>query len=147
MWATIIMTILSFILTKKKTGSTSKALAVAALAGAGTYYATTQTDWFDDDNPLTSWPTSSGAATSGGTTITDANGKPVNVPGSGTTAQVVGGLVGQTIVTTGKVLTSWGGTGTATVIGTSNLTSGGLSGIPTWAKVLGIGGLIYLFTK
>lgn len=60
MWATIIMTILSFILTKKKTGSTSKALAVAALAGAGTYYATTQTDWFDDDNPLTSWPTSSG---------------------------------------------------------------------------------------
>lgn len=147
MWATIIMTILSFILTKKKTGSTSTALAAAALAGAGTYYATTQTDWFSADNALTSWPSGANAATSGGKPIIDANGQPVNVPGSGTTAKVVSGLVGQTIDTTGKVLTSWGGTGTATVIGTSNLTSGGSSDIPTWAKVLGIGGLIYLIAK
>lgn len=147
MWATIIMTILSFILTKKKTGSTSTALAAAALAGAGTYYATTKTDWFDDDNLLTSWPTGTNPATLGGATVTDANRNPVQVPGSGSTSQVVGGLVGQTIDTTGKVLTSWGGTGTATVIGTSNLTNGDPSSIPTWAKVLGLGGLFYLLAK
>lgn len=147
MWATIIMAILSFILTKKKTGSTSTALAAAALAGAGTYYATTRTDWFDGDNPLTSWP-GADKATSGGQTVTDANGKTVYVPGTSlaTGGPTGAGLVGQTIDTTGKVLTSWGGTGTATVIGASNLTSG-RSGLPDWAKVAGIFGIGFLLLK
>lgn len=147
MWATIIMTILSFILTKKKTGSTSTALAAAALAGAGTYYATTQTDWFGDGNPLTSWP-EAGKATSGGQTVTDANGKTVYVPGANiaTSGPTGVGLVGQAIDTTGKVLTSWGGTGTATVVGTSNLTSG-RSGLPNWVKVAGVAGIGFLLLK
>lgn len=148
MWLTIIMTILSFILTKKKTGSTSTALAGAALAGAGTYYATTQTDWFDKDNVLTSWPKPS-TATTGGTTVTDANGNTVVVPGGalGTATNPGVGLVGQVVDTTGKVLTGWGGTGTAAVIGTSNLTSGGASSIPTWGWVVAALGLGFLILK
>lgn len=48
MWLTLLITLLSFVLTKMSGGNDKKALGTAALAGAGTYLATTQTDWGKD---------------------------------------------------------------------------------------------------
>lgn len=154
MWTTIIMIVLSFILTRKKTGSTGTALAAAALAGAGTYYATTQTDWFDKDNALTSWPEDSAklvqAVDSEGNPITDADGQPVMVPNKvGTTTGQVGngsGVIGTVVGTTGEVLKSWGGTGTATVIGAGAVASK-VGDVPPWVMWAGLGLLVYSVIK
>ena len=44
-WLSIIMAIISFFVSKKNGASTGASLAVAGLAGAGTYYASHNTDW------------------------------------------------------------------------------------------------------
>lgn len=121
-WVTIILTLLSFFLTKAKTGSTSKAVLAAALAGGATY-AVTHSD-FAADTALaeydgvvnTAWP----VLDETGQQILDANGKPVQAVSGATLASsgTAGAPAGGGIVSSAAgVLTSWGATGTAGVIG------------------------------
>lgn len=120
MWLTIIVWIISFLLTKKKTGSNATAaLAATGIAGA-TYFAT------DAGNPA-SW-----VNTVGGQTPT-ADGTPTVTDGA--TGSTLGSLGTQLIKTTGETVQSLGPMGTAGVIGAIGATTGsGIFGsIPGWA--------------
>lgn len=112
MWMTILVMLVSYFLTKKKTGSSTKAALVAGLAGAGTYYAQHETDWGKANlNAL-----DGDADTTETKPVLDADGKPVQNPdGSGVLTTAVKGAT--------DVLKSWGGTGTAAVIGTTAVAS------------------------
>lgn len=135
----IILALLSFLLTKKATGSTSKAVLAAGLVGAGSYYATKPATIADGS--------SSGgvvaaegrpAVDSTGKPIVDANGAPVLINGGGSI-----GSIDRMIDTTGRVLTSWGATGTAAVIGTTAVTtSSSLQKYLPW--ILGGAALLFL---
>lgn len=126
-WLTIAIMLISFFLTKKKTGSNTKAALVAGLAGAGSYFVTHETDWGranlgaldgvsdvvpagpkqpgDPDTPPEKGPDGKPVrpVTNGGKPITGADGSVLGSVGNGIT----------------DVLTSWGGAGTAAVIGTT----------------------------
>lgn len=128
-WLTILITLLSFFMSKRSGASNTKAALIAGLAGGATYYTTHQTDWGKatlgslDGVP----PAVTGAPLLGadGTTPITEGGAPVatNVPlvAGGTTS------TGGTGIT--DVLKSWGATGTAAVIGTAAAATG--SGIFT----------------
>lgn len=122
-WLSIIMFLVSFFTTKKKTnGNTAAALAAGALAGAGTYYVTHETEWgkenlgFLDGVITTPDPGTSGpsvtvpADTSGGTKVPTVNAG---------TGGFWGGMT--------DVLKDWGPTGVAGVIGTTGLVASGNS--------------------
>lgn len=128
MWMTILVMLVSYFLTKKKTGSSTKAALVAGLAGAGTYYAQHETDWGEANlNAL-----DGGADTTETKPVLDADGKPVQNPdGSGVLTTAIRG--------TTDVLMSWGGTGTAAVIGTTAVaSSSSLQKYIPWAIAAGI---------
>lgn len=112
-WAAIIMMLLSYFLSKKSGASDTKALLTAGLVGAGTYYVANETEWgqenlnwFEGDNDV---------QTGTQTPVKDANGNIVR--------DANGNILNKLIDSTGKVLTSWGGTGTAAVIGTTTIAS------------------------
>lgn len=139
-WITILITLLSFFVTKTKTGSTSKAAMVAALAGGATY-AYTHSD-FAAGTALAEYDGVSNAAgpivLPDGTTAKDANGVPILAAGPTTVS-----TAGELINAGAKVLTSWGATGTAAVIGTTAVaTSSSLKQYLPW--LLGAGALILL---
>lgn len=107
-WAALIMALLSFFVSKKNGASDSKAMLTAGLVGAGTYYVANETEWgqenlnwFSDDKQKPSVTTT--------TPITDSSGQPVKDSN--------GNIVYKVVDSAGKVLESWGGTGTAAVIG------------------------------
>jgi hypothetical protein len=132
-WLTIIMALISYFSQKKSGASNTKALLTAGLVGAGTYYVTHETDWgqanlgqFD------------GVPNPGATPVTDAGGTPLQDANG---LQVLGGLGTTAIKTTGDVLKSWGGTGTAAVVGTVALANGSLSKYIPWI----IGGVAAFF--
>lgn len=109
MWAAIIMALLSFFTAKKAGASDSKALLAAGVAGAGTYYVATETEWGEKN---LNWFESEGSdGKAGSTPVTDSTGKALVDSAGNTINKVVGG--------TADVLKSWGGTGTAAVIGTA----------------------------
>lgn len=143
MWVALIMALISFLGAKKNGASTSKALLGAAVVGAGTYYVATETDWGKStlgalDSKIDSWvnPVTGEAVTdqsklkplldAEGNQVFDANGKPLyestskkavqNPDGSWANA-LIGGVSG--------TLQSWGGAGTAAVIGTTALATSG----------------------
>lgn len=152
-WVSIIMALISFFLTKNKTGSTSKALAAGAIAGIGTYYVTHETDWGkanlgDLDGVATSVP----LVDKNGTAVLDPQGNAIKLPAGttvkynadGTVAKNAGGFP-LIVTTTADVLKSWGGTGTAAVIGTATV-----AGSDTLRKYLPwvlIGGAFLLLKK
>lgn len=107
-WAALILALLSFFTSKKSGASDSKALLTAGLVGAGTYYVANETewgqenlDWFSDDKQKPSVTTTVPVTNSSGQPVKDSNGN----------------IVYKVVDSAGKVLESWGGTGTAAVIG------------------------------
>lgn len=136
-WLTLIMTLLSFFLTKAKTGSTSKALLAGAAAGAVTYGVTHHTEWgrenlgtldgvdFDVDASKASGSSANNvqARDADGNPIVDSAGNPVYEKPTVKAAReeaVSPGIV-QTV---GSVLSSWGGVGTAAVVGATGAATG-----------------------
>lgn len=117
-WVTIIMTLLSFFLTKAKTGSTSKAVLAAGLVGGATYAYTHSN--YAAGGALASYDGVSNAGVAqlkaNGQPIIDAAGNPVVTAGPAKITD--GGSISDSVA---KVLTSWGATGTATVIGTTTV--------------------------
>lgn len=134
-WLSIILALLGFFLSKRNGASNTKALLTAGLAGAGSYYVTHETDWgkanlgaLDGvEQPLTE-----PLLDVNGNVITGPTGNPVVGPtvGSAVTTTPTGAIVpvsqgtGSGVVSTvGDVLKSWGGTGTAAVVGTTAVAS------------------------
>lgn len=140
-WLTIIIMLISFVTSKKSGASNTKALVTAGLAGAATYYVSHETEWGKANIGSLDGVLADGTAPlvdGAGTGVTTANGTPIKVDvGSANGSGVVG--------TIGKVLESWGGTGTAAVIGTTVVA--GDSNLRKWLPWLGLGALAYLFLK
>lgn len=126
----MIIALITAFLSKKSGASDGEALALGAGAGLGTYYVATQTDWGKsilsdlDGNP---------------TPLLDSEGNPVR----DAAGRVVYTNSGSTS-TIGDVLKSWGGTGTAAVLGTAGL----VASDDDWSKyipwVLGAVALVFL---
>lgn len=111
-WLSIFAWIVSFFLSKKKTKDTASAALIATGVAAGTYYLA------DPSNPDNLFKIGVD------TTKTASSDAPQVVTPSTTTSNTgvgntLGSLIGSTVDATGKVLTSWGPTGTAAVIGTA----------------------------
>jgi len=120
-WLSILLALLTFFTSKASGASNTKALVTAGLAGAGSYYVTHETDWGKANlGQLDGVIITDASANS---PIVDSNGNPV-LDESGTTmvAPIIDG-VGSNIT---DVLKSWGGAGTAAVIGTTAAASNGL---------------------
>lgn len=145
-WITIILTLLSFFLTKAKTGSTSKAALAAALVGGSTY-AVTHSD-FAAGTALAEYDGVVNTATpmldKTGQQVLNANGQPVQAVSGATLAPsgTAGAPAGGGIVSSAAgVLTSWGATGTAGVIGATAVAAD--SNLRKYLPFL-IGGAIFL---
>lgn len=123
----LITALISFFAAKKGGASDGQAALAGAAAGAGSYYVATNTEW------------GKGAVSSiekGWDSLFDANGEPL-LNGDGTAAKAPAGaepvlgedgqpvrdssgnVLWKLVDSAGNVLTSWGPTGTATVIGTT----------------------------
>lgn len=152
--AAIVVALISFFISKKSGASSAQAAAVGAAAGVGSYYVATETEWgkalFSNANGG-EWVV---AKDSAGNTITDDQGRTVYVPAGEKATVGADGKVAvasdgtwftKTLDTTKAVLTSWGGAGTAAVIGTTAVaTSSGLQKYLPW---LLIGGFTLLILK
>lgn len=97
-WLTIFMAVLAFFITKKNTGSTSKAALAAALAGGGTYAVTHDTDWgranlgeFDGVVPEVTIPGPNGTPIQGAPGATVGTTPETSKGGSGLTLPAIGG--------------------------------------------------------
>lgn len=109
----LIMALLTFFVSKKSGASDSKAMLAAGLAGAGSYYVATQTDWGQEN---LNWFESDADKTKATTVpLVDAKGNPVT--------DASGNVLTKVVSSTADVLKSWGGTGTAAVIGTTAVAS------------------------
>lgn len=133
-WASIISFLVTFLFQKKKGKSTSSALLAGAAVGAATYLLA---DPSNPDNLFRIGVDSTGTAAAGASTVQSAGA----VTTSGTSG--ITDVLGKTVTTAGSVLSSWGGTGTAAVIGTTALaTNSSLSKYLPW--VLGVGAILLL---
>lgn len=131
-WLTIILALLSFFASKASGASNTKALLTAGLAGAGSYYVTHKTDW-----GKAKLGALDGVDTAGtGAALVNTNGDPVVDANGGVVKQVVGG--------TFDTLKSWGGTGTAAVVGTAAAASSGLFSSSNLPWFIGAGVLLFL---
>lgn len=111
-WLTIILTLLSFFAAKANGASDTKALLTAGLAGAGTYYATHETEW--------------GRANLGDLDgLSSVEGTPV-VDGENTVPLTEGGSLKVLTNGTADVLKSWGATGASKVLATGAAVAGGI---------------------
>lgn len=153
MWLALIMTLISYFISKKSGASSTKAALTASAAGLGTYYVATQTEWGqsveqalddgwealvgEDGTTITNRDGSTAYAPKGSTPKLDASGAPMY----DSLGRAMVTLASDTVTTTGKVLESWGPTGTAAVIGTTAVATGGLD--PKWLWLAG--GLAALF--
>lgn len=128
----IILALISFFGAKKSGMKTGQAAAVGLAVGAGSYYVATETEWGKSlfGQSSTDWVRATDAQ---GNPVTDSSGNPVYVPsgekpvldanGKPVTA-ADGTWFTKTLDTTGKVLSSWGGAGTAAVIGATGAVTG-----------------------
>lgn len=140
MWITLIIMLVSYFLSKKSGASTGQAAAIAGVAGAATYYTATETDWgkstlgaIDDKidgwiNPTTKTVVPSGnvrvVTDSDGNAVTGVDGKPLYEDSANPATKSADGSWLNTLTSTaGGVLKSWGGAGTAAVIGTAGVVS------------------------
>lgn len=137
-WLSIIMALIAFFATKKKDGSnTGTALAAGAIAGLGTYYVTHETEWGQANlgsfDGVVTIPTAVTA------------GSPSTITKGGVTVPTQPGGANGSTSGLWDTLQSWGPTGTATVIGTTAVTtSNSLSKYIPW---LLIGGVALLITR
>lgn len=120
MWISIILALISFFTSKKSGASNSEALTNAALVGGGTYYVATQTAWGQKNLGLFDTPAGTGT---GGTPVLDKSGQAVIDPATG--LPMVSYANTQSGTGAADVLKSWGGTGTAAVIGTAAVATNG----------------------
>lgn len=107
------MFLLSYLTAKRAGGTDTQALLAAGLVGAGTYYATTSTDWGKAnlqplEDSLTAEPKV--VLDSKGNPVLDANGNPL--------------ISDKTNLF--DLFKSWGATGTATVIGAAGVATGAI---------------------
>lgn len=137
-WFSIIIALLTFFGSKKNGASNTKALLTAGLAGAGSYYVTHETEWGRANLGALDGVVPTGAVPleGAGGAVVDANGNPVRVGVNPTGETSVAGEVG-------GVLKSWGGTGTAAVIGTTAAATSGFFSSPAFKWILG-GGIALL---
>lgn len=125
-WLSIILALLAFFMSKRSGASNTKALLTAGLTGAGSYYVTHETDWGSANLGALD-----GVPAAGDAPLLDKDGKAITTPsGAPVTGPVLtapaGTGTGSGIVSTvGDVLKSWGGTGTAAVVGTTAVASSG----------------------
>lgn len=152
--ASIILALISYFTSKKSGASSAQAAMAGVAAGVGTYYVATETEWgksmFATTND-SSWVVAKDA---NGKTITDDQGRTVYVP-AGETAivdtngkvqvQADGTWFTKTLATTADVLKSWGGAGTAAVVGTAAVA--GSDNFKKYLPWLLIGGAVILLTK
>lgn len=127
----LLIALISYFASKKSGADDSTALGVAAVAGAGSYYVATQTDWGKGviSDLDAGWKNLIG---DDGNPVLDSAGKPQRIPDGSTPVKnadgsyaldALGNVVTTGIKTTGQVLQSWGGTGTAAVVGTAVVAS------------------------
>lgn len=126
----IVVALIGFFSAKKAGATSAQAGLVAAAAGAGSYYVATQTDWgksFFGDADKKMIP-----LMKDGVEVKDSNGNKVMVPEGSTVAvdgnnmtvtSPSGDVWKSTLDAAGGVLKSWGGTGTAAVIGAGAVAS------------------------
>lgn len=152
-WFSIIMALISFLLTKKKTGDTTKALAAGALVGLGSYYVSHETDWGRANLGSLDGVAPSTALVDGNGNPVLKGGQPVYVPAGSTVALNPDGTVKlgasgspSVIGATADVLKSWGGTGTAAVIGTTAVAASS-SSLTKYLPWLLAGGALLLLTR
>lgn len=117
-WASIIMFVLSFILSKKSGRSNAEAALIGTAAGAATYFLA------DPSNPdnlfeigVSDDPNATGTADS---SYPPSTNQPI-VADSVKTNDGFSNVAGKLVDATGKTLQSWGPAGTAAVIGTTTL--------------------------
>lgn len=149
----LITTLISFFASKKSGASDGEAALIAAGAGAGTYYVGTQTEWGKGiiDNienwvgikdkagqPVLNDDGSEVRMPQGATVVTDGNGVPQKDP--------QGNVMWKLVDSTGKVLQSWGPTGTAAVVGTGALAASD-DDLPSWLLPAGLGLAVYVLLK
>lgn len=154
-WLSIIMALISFFITKKKTGSTTAALAAGAIAGVGTYTLTHYTDWGQANlGSLDGIAAPATLTNPDGTVINDDAGNPIVVPAGSSVAKLPDGTYKvnangtvSVVDSIADVLKSWGGVGTAAVIGTTAVSAGGSDKFEKWFPYLLIGGMALLILK
>lgn len=148
----IILALISYFTSKKAGASSAQAGLVAAGVGVGSYYVATQTDWgksFFSDADAKMIP-----LMEGGVAVKDKDGNPVMVPEGSTTKRdgdklsvtsPSGSVWTSTLDSVGGVLKSWGGTGTAAVIGAGAIATN--SSLKKWLPWLLIGGVAIMVLK
>lgn len=154
-WLSIIMALISFFTTKKKTGSTTAALAAGAIAGVGTYTLTHYTDWGQANlGSLDGIAAPATLTNPDGTVVKDDAGNPIVVPAGSSVAQLPDGTYKvntngtvSVVDSIAGVLKSWGGVGTAAVIGTTGLATSSSDTFAKWLPYLLIGGAALLILK
>lgn len=130
-WLSLLSFILTFLYQKSKGKSTGAALVSAGLVGLTTY---ALADPANPSNLFKIGVDSGGAATTDAAKVTT-----VGEIGSAPPSSSVTDLLGKTVTTTGDVLKSWGGAGTAAVVGTTALaTSSSLEKYFPWV----LGGIV-----
>lgn len=135
MWASLIIALLSFFITKKSGSSDTSAMVTAGLAGAGSYYVATETEWGQEN--LSWFEDSTESPTTSATAELDSEGNPVKDSNGNVVYKMIDG--------TADVLKSWGGTGTAAVVGTTALAANSsLQKYLPWV-LLGLG--VYMVVK
>lgn len=139
-WLSLLMALISYFTTKKKTnGNTAAALGAAALVGAGTYYVTHETEWGSENLGFLDGVTDATSAT-----VSDGSGNvPSAVGGSVKVPTQQAGTTGFWDSTT-DVLKSWGPTGTAAVIGTTALATSSNKNSIVWWAAIGLGAYLIL---
>lgn len=135
MWAALIIALLSFFVSKKSGSSDTNAMITAGLAGAGSYYVATETEWGQEN--LNWFEDSTEPPTTSTTAALDSEGNPVKDSNGNVVYKMIDG--------TADVLKSWGGTGTAAVVGTTALAANSsLKEYLPWV-LLGLG--VYMVVK
>lgn len=141
-WTSIAVFLLSFLLSKSKGKSTAQAAGVAALAGGATYLLA---DPANSSNLLGIGvdPGSVGSVKPSPGDSSVVSSVPAADPSDVARSTAAGAATGQTwfqstLDTVGSTLQSWGGAGTAAVIGTTGVVAGGSE---TKSKTLLWGGL------
>lgn len=140
MITSIILWLLSYFLSKKAGAKSGTAALIATGVTAGAYYSGITdkitngvTDLFSSSSSTSTNPAQAGSPASIGT-----NNSVAADTGSG-----IGSFLSKTVTTAGDVLKSWGGVGTAAVIGTT----GAVTENKSWVKWALIAGAVYLILK
>lgn len=126
-WLTIIITLLSFFASKKSGNSTGQSLAIAGLAGSATYFTARETEWGRENlgqlDGVLSSATDPATFVGPPETLNLGSGYSSTTGANTSAAAGILGTVKSLGNNTADVLTGWGASGTATVVGTAGVVS------------------------